>query len=287
MTATDNYVDLDDYPVDTLDLLLSRDSTAVSEFELIQLTLRWCDRHKTDFRDLMPFFDFSQLSDEQQAWLLNRLPAYAEVPSLIRNGLLQSQLVDPAELRRFKLDHARMRWRPIFSSSTDRMGRFFDTVSRSLELFHKKLIILRVDERLTLAMYIPRRIERAAEVQVDDSVRVFALPRSKGNESPAYCVAPTKLNYRLYCDGSNFWLYQGKRGNTWVFLTRGPVNATTYQHVEDKGARRKAKHQTIEQGINFDCRASVALDKINKGIQTHVGRLNRAGILDAVSLIPL
>jgi hypothetical protein len=275
----------DDYPVDAMDLLLSRDKIAISEFELIQLAFRWCDRNGVDIMEFTQFFNFSALTDEQQTWLLNRLPPSKEFPSLVRNGLLQSQLVEPAELRQFKLDHPSLHWRPIFDSSTDRMGRFLSTACRSLELFHKKLIILRADERLTLAIYVPFKIAKASEVQVDASVRVFALPRSQGSESPGYRVMPTKANYRLYCDDSTFQLYELKRANTWIFLTRGPSNDSSYRNVKSQGDRRRQKQQTVEDGINFECRASVALQKISKGIQGHVGKMNRAGVLGAVSLL--
>ena len=219
--TTDQEVGYNDLSTETLDLLLNRDNIAVSEFELIQLVLRWCDRNGADFRDLMNSFDFRQLSDEQQVWLLSRLPPTNDSKALVRNGLLQSNLVSPAELRQFKLDHHGLHWRPVFDSSQERMARFFHVACQSLELYHKKLIILRVDERLTLAIYIPKMIEKAAAVQVNDSVRVFAMPRSQESSSPGYCVRPTKTNYVLYCDEANFQLYERKRANTWIFLTRG------------------------------------------------------------------
>ena len=278
---------LDEFHGDTMDLLLSRESVAISEFELVQLALRWCDRNETDFQEFLPFFDFQRLSDDQKAWVLHRLPPSSEVPSLVRNGLLQSQLVIQAELRHFKLDYSALHWRSIFHSPTDRMARFLPVVCRSLELFCKKLIVLRVDERLTLMIYIPHKIEKATEVQVDGSVRVFALPRSQGSQSPGYSVKPTKVNYRLYCDESSFQLYEGKRANTWVFLTRGPLDDASYRNTKDRGDRRRDMQQTFDDGVNFACRASVALQKINSRIQTHVGRLNRAGVLGAVSLAGL
>jgi regulator of nonsense transcripts 1 len=164
------------------------------------------------------------------------------------------------------------------------MGRFLNTVCRSLELFHKKLIILQADERLTLAIYLPQKIARSSEVQVDASVRVFAFPRSQGYESVGYRVMPTKPNYRLYCDDLVFQLYELKRGNTFIFLTRGPSDEASFRNLKSQGDRRRQKQQTIEDGTNFDCRASVALQKISRGIQTHVGRMNRAGIQAAVSI---
>ena len=38
-------------PVDVMDLFLSRDKIAMSEFELLQLVLRWCERHALDIME--------------------------------------------------------------------------------------------------------------------------------------------------------------------------------------------------------------------------------------------
>jgi regulator of nonsense transcripts 1 len=188
----------------------------------------------------------------------------------------------PQELRNFGLHHPLLRWKPVFTSSTDRMGRFLNAASRSLELFYRKLIVLRVDERLSLILYIPQKISKANEVRVDSSVRVFALPRSSGVASVKYRVVPTKVDYRIYCDDNVFQLYQANRRNTFVFLTAGPLDESSFRHIDSEGDRRRQKQATIQNGTNYECRASVALDKISKAIQTHVGRLNRAGLLAAV-----
>jgi hypothetical protein len=270
---------------DTMDLLMSRDRVAISEFELVQLAMRWCDQEGEDFRYFEPFLNFSTLSDEQQVWLLDKLPVTRDTPKLIRNGLMQSHLVNPAELSNFKLDDARLHWRPTFSSDSDRMGRFIPTLCRSLEIFHKKLIIFRPDERLTLAIYVPTKIPKASEASVSASVRVFALPRSQELQSPNYRVMPTKSNYRLYCDESVFRLYDGKQANTWVFLRRSAMDESSYRNIKEDGNRRRKQDETLQDGINYDCRASVALDKIGKSVQTHVGRVNKSGILCAVRFL--
>jgi hypothetical protein len=279
--STPDASDLHDLEI--MDLFLSRDKLAVSEFELLQMVLHWCDRNLVDIMSFSHFFDFSALSDEQQIWFLGRLPTTAAAPGIVRNGLLQSDLVTSDELRRFGLDHHRLHWKPVYKSSTDRMGRFLSTMCRSLELFHKKLIILQVDQRLSLAIYVPQKIQKASEVQVDTNVRVFALPHSQGSTSPDYRVLPTKKDYRLYCDEGVFQLYQLKRANTWIYLAKSQMNDESYRNEQNPGDRRRKKQQTIEAETNFDCRASVALDKIGRGIQKHVGKVNRAGILSAVS----
>ncbi len=53
--------------------------------------------------------------------------------------------------------------------------------AKALELFHRKLIVYRVDERLTLAIYVPKKKSRNLETAgVDDAIRVLAFPHSQG-----------------------------------------------------------------------------------------------------------
>jgi hypothetical protein len=64
--STPDASDLHDLEI--MDLFLSRDKLAVSEFELLQMVLHWCDRNSVDIMSFSHFFDFSALSDEQQIW---------------------------------------------------------------------------------------------------------------------------------------------------------------------------------------------------------------------------
>ncbi|RDW87959.1 hypothetical protein BP5796_03653 [Coleophoma crateriformis] len=283
--ASQDTIQFLDTPVDAMDLLLSKDSIAVPEFDLVQLTLRWCRRNDQNFLDYACFFNFGALSDEQQRWVLGELPPTQSGPAIVRNGLLQSNLVLSEELHRFGLDHHNLHWKCVFNSSSDRMGRFMDSTCRTLELFHKKLIFFRPDERLLIAIYIPDKIAKASEACVGSSVRVFALPQSQGVDSVQYRVKPTTVHYRLYCDESSFQLYDRKRDNTFIFLTRSQIDKSSLWRSKGKGDRRRQKQVTIDESVNFDYRASIALDKISKDVQTHVGKINRAGILAAETYV--
>lgn len=267
-----------DCTYDMLDLLACRDSVAMSEFELIQLVIEGCRQQSLAFDDFVNYFDYSRLSNEEKAWVLSRLPPARSRPSLVMNGLLQSQLVSVTELRKFGLHHHNLHWKPIFSH-TDHMSRFLDCTSRALELFHKKLIIIRPDERLTIMIIVPYKVEKAAEVQVDDSVRVLALPRS--SDGDFYAVSHTKITSNIYCDDGVFQLYEGKRANTFVYLTRGAINTAVVSNDPNPGERRRQRHTAVEAGKDFECRASVALQKISAGVQKHIGRLNWSGIMSA------
>ena len=152
-----------------------------------------------------------------------------------------------------------------------------------LETFHKKLIVLSVDERLTVAIYIPKIIERASEVQVNTSVRFFAFPHSQGLQSPNYKVLPTKVNYRLFYDEQVFQLYERQRSNTWVFLRRPQADDSFYRSEKNQGDKRRARERTVRDGTNHDCKASIALDKVSRGLQQHIGKVQQNGVLGAVS----
>lgn len=278
-----NNLNYEDYSFDAMQLLLSRDYLALSEFELIKLTMRWCKKNGEEISDFAMFFDFSLLTDEEKAWVLPRFPPTMATSSIIMNGLLQSNIVTPADLQPFKLHYPGLRWKCVFDSTVNRLSTFLDCNARILGLFHKKLIIVRIDERLTLAIYVPQKIERHKECKVDGAVRVFAFPQSQGSGSPHYRVVPTKVDYRLFCDGSSFQLYEKQRANTWIFLTHGPSNESSYRNAKSVGDRRKQKQSSVDDGTNFECRVSVALNKISGDIQKHVGRVNRNPVLDAVS----
>ena len=269
--------------VSIVDLLLTRDKMAISEFELLGLLVRWCDRHSVDIMTYTHAVDFSALTDEQQVWFLARLPPSSTTPSLVRNGLLQSDIISPQESRRFGLAHPHLRWKPVFRSNVDRMSRFLPVVCRSLESFHKKLIVLHINERLSIAVYIPHKIIRASEVTVDNAVRVMVFPHTQGPQSANYRVMPTKINYRLYCDEQMFQLYQQKKGNTWIFLRSPKGDDALYRALPSVGDKRRVRDRTVQQQINFDCKASVALDKIGQDIQKHIGRVQGEGVLGGVS----
>jgi len=268
--------------VDVMEVFLARDKMAMSEFELLHLLLRWCKHSGEDILEYSHHLDFSALSDEQQIWFLGCLPPSATAPSLVRNGLLQSELVTPDEVSKFRLDQPHLHWKPVFRSSTGRMQRFLPTVSQALGIFHKKLIILTVDERLSVAIYVPKKIERASEVQVDTGVLVFAFPHSQGLHSPNYKMLPTKVNYRLFCDEHMFQLYERQRSNTWIFLRRPQADDSLYRNEKNKGDKRRAHETTVRDGVNFDCKASIALDKVGRGLQQHIGKVQQNGVLGAV-----
>ena len=278
------------YSLETLELLLSRDDLMVNEFELIQLTQKWCRaqqskyRFNASFESFLSFFDFNLLTAEQRLWVLGQLPPTEAYPRLVQNALNQSQILDTCDLVGSGLDHSGLRWKRLYSSlEQGRTGGFMEAVSKALELFHKKLIMYRVDDRLTLGIYIPKRLPKSKDCKVDGSIRLLAFPHSKDKNTSSRLVVSTKVGYQLYYDEHSFQLFESQRANSWVYITKGASDDSSYRGVESVGDMRRARQKTLDEGVNFDFRTSVALDKFSRGLQTHIGRVRRNGVLSAVS----
>lgn len=279
-----NAHDVQEYSFEALELLLERDDISISEFELVKLVSRWCGNNDTSLQEFLPYFDLNILAADEKAWILAHLPPADRLPSQVLNALSNSNIVTEAELRPYRLHDHRLGWKRVYDSSRDRLATFLDSATKALEGFHKKLIVLRVDERLALAIYVPKRISRAQDCLVDDGVRVFAFPHSKEPATSSRLSLPTKKNYRLYCDENAFQLFEGQRANTWIFIGRSPSDDSAYRNTKNTGDRRRQRQATLDAGQNFDCRVSVALDKFSRGLQTHIGRVNRNGVTEAVGL---
>ncbi|KAK8030302.1 hypothetical protein PG990_000036 [Apiospora arundinis] len=264
-----------------LELMLCRDDVATSEFELVKLIAKWCRKHGASLVDFLSYFDLNALTAEEKNWILTSLPPLQGLPSLVLNALCSSSIVTEHDLFQFKLNDHRLGWKRVFDSTQDRLATFLDTTAKTLELFHKKLIVLQVDERLSLAIYVPQKIEKSQDCLVNDSVRVFAFPQSKESGTSSRLSLPTKMNYRLYCDENLFQLFEGQRANTWIFIGHRASDDTAYRNTEDRGERRRQRQATLDAGQNFDCRVSVALNKFSQGLQRHIGRVNRNGVLAA------
>ena len=274
-------VDLSELPAEAMELFLNRENLMFSEFELFQMTVAWCRRNRTPVTEYLDVFDYRQMSDEQKMWILGQVPSEEGTPGLVMNGLLQSSLLSDDELHSSRLDVQGARWKCIFDSSIDHLGRFMQATSKAMEIFYRKLIVIRVNSRLTVAMYIPKQANKYQEIVVDNSVRLLSFPHSQEVKSRIRQTMPTKMDYRLFFDNTSFQLYEKQRRNTWVFMTKPGQDDAPYKDIDDDGAKRRARQSTIESGMNSDVVASIALNKFSGNLAKHIGRVNRDPILGA------
>ena len=273
------------FDVDAVQLLLARDLMAMSEFEFIHLAHRWCSKNKIAFESLLHLFDFNVLSAEQQAWVIGQVPISKPTPALVMNALCSSNILGRDELSYFGMDHVGVKWKCVYDSTCDRLDTFLDAVATNVEIFQRKLIVFRPEDRLSLAMYLPKKSERSQDCLVDDSARLLAFPHSQGREQQSRLALPTKKKYRMYCDANVFQLFEDKRANSWVFITRPGSKDSEYRQIPNAGDRRRQRQQAINRGEQYEACASIALDKFSRGLQRHIGRVNRSKIQAAVSTI--
>lgn len=271
---------------DAIEALLQCDDLPISEFELINMTLRWCRLHEVNFLHFACYFNYSALSDEEQTWLLAQIPPNKDYPALVKNAMLQSGLVTSDQLAKFHLNHVGLHWRLIFDADTERMERFPDVLCHTLQSFERKLILIKPDPRLIIAVYIPIRVPRARETSVDDKIRVFTFPITQEPHSSNFVATPTRKNYRIYCDETKLQIYNGTKSDTLVFLTQSTTNESNAGNCKTERSRRQQIHKYLDSQERYACCASVALNKVNKRVQQHVGRINRSGISKAVSVVP-
>lgn len=272
------------YDVDAIQLLLTRDDIAVSEFECIKWAQTWCAKNKVSFDNLLHLFDFNVLTAEEKAWVLTHVPPSPTVPSLITNALCSSSILERNDLDKFQLGRPGIRWKRTYDSFTDRLATFHDAMSRNLEMFHRTLIVFQPHERLSLAIYIPKKVQRSQDCQIDNVGRLFAFPHSQGPQTQYRLALPTKMQYQVYCDGSLFQLFEKKRSNSWVFLSRPGQNDEEYRNIHNQGDKRRKQKVLIDGGRQAEVCASIALYKFSRNLQTHIGRVNRSPVTAAVSL---
>ncbi|KAF5685686.1 NAM7-nonsense-mediated mRNA decay [Fusarium circinatum] len=273
--------DLTGYDLDTIQLLFSREDVAIGEFESVKIAYSWCLKNNASFESLLHLFDFNILTADQKAWVLAHVPGSATVTGLVQNALCSSAILYPPELQRFHLDYPGIKWKRTYDSSIDRLATFHDAVSTNLELFQRTLIVFQPDERLSLAIYIPKKIERSQDCVINDTGRLSAFPNSQGPQRQARLSLPTKMQYQLYCDGNLFQLFEKQRGNSWVFICRPGNNDQDYSNVQNKGDRRRNRQEVVDRGEQAEIIASIALGKFSRGLQTHIGRVNRSPITAA------
>ncbi|KAI9925947.1 hypothetical protein MW887_005753 [Aspergillus wentii] len=254
---------------------------ACSEFYMIQLVCDWCRKTgQGTLSEFLSYFDVSALSAEQRHWLLQELPPSTQLPAMIMNRLLSSAIIGQDELAPFYLDNLLMRWKCIFSTE-DRWANLFEVIHKSFSVFHRKLLVLRIHERLSVAIYLNQQIPPEEEVLVGKGVRVLAFPHTQERANHRGRSKPTEIDYRLFYDHNTLQLYKAKRQSTFIFIGRPGNNDTAYKSIKGGANQARERQKQIISGENHDYIASINLGLFSRQVATQVGRVRRDGITAA------
>jgi hypothetical protein len=253
-----------------------------SQFELARIALQWCQLHGGHFEDFIGLFDPTSMSSEERAWVMSNLPPRKAFPSFLMNDLLHSDILQRHELEKFGLHNPKIRWRCVFNSQQERLAALLDVAERMFPRFTKKLLLFQVNERLSIAVYLPQKLQALDESAIKQSARLFAFSHLQRADHAPRNMVPSKHDSTLYYDHNTFQLFEGKRGNTFIFIARAPNDDSKYRAIKAPGARARAREHTIQDGVNREWTVSVALQKFSGKLANYVGRLNREGMSNAV-----
>ena len=157
---------------ETVESILSGPSP-FSDFELAKLVWTWCKKYRVPFQDFWTYFDTSQLSVDEQAWFLSELPPLPRYAPHVKNGLHQSNILTREDLQAFQLDYHSLHWKCVFASSSDPLRKLMKTVNQTFPQFAKKLLVLRLGERLSVALYFPQPIDKEEDCLVHGTIRLL------------------------------------------------------------------------------------------------------------------
>lgn len=263
------------------------DTRNMAEFEMMKLVFKWCAMSKGSrvFADFLPYFDISVLSDEQRHWLLQQLPPTFTNASLVKNELVSSSIITSAELAPFHLDYPGMHWKCVYRSEEHRIANLFERMEVSFNQFHRKLLVFKVHDRLSIAAYIPTLIPHEEDVLVGSRIRLLAFPHSHKDRAGHRRIITPGPEYKIYYDQSRLDIFDRQKSNTFIWMGRAANDEASYRHIKGRADRAREREKTISSGVNHDWVTSIALDKFSRNIQTQIGRVRRDGVTSAVRSI--
>lgn len=154
-------------------------SAGYTQFELVQMTLRWCQVHHVQIEEFLHLFDPTLLSPEEKPWLIAQLAPYEHMPEAINSDLLQSSLLSPQELGYVGLRGVSVKWKLMYASDSDRLANLLDVFYRVFPFITRKLLVLKIHDRLSVVIYLPMTIQPEDETFLGPCSRLFAFPHSK------------------------------------------------------------------------------------------------------------
>jgi hypothetical protein len=199
-----------------LDLVAAEDTT-LSEYELFQLISRWCwkQREYEILPEIGMNIDFSNFTTPQKKWaILAGMPQH-----IVYSAINQSKILSHEDLRSFKLelpDYAR--WKLYYSSILDE-GFFPSHIVDAIERFTRKMIVLRVDDRLRVGIFLKgiMHVEEENKLVSSSEGIVFSF----GNFGKFKRILDSE--YIVYFDGFLLQIYRTAIGNTFIWMKRDQV----------------------------------------------------------------
>ena len=197
---------------------------------LIQRTARSDNLEEID-RVLLAHIDLHGFTEAQRVWALKECP---QLNCLLKNEILQSNILKKHDIDAFRFAET-FNWKRVYSSESDYRAPFGNSVISSLVQFTRKLLVIEVDDRLTLCLQLEQQFNEGRNILHKD-VHVFStnpygsfrsISRLHGGQ---YQLALTGQLFQISMKGP------GDPRNTFVWMSTCPyemddVNAKVFGRI--------------------------------------------------------
>jgi hypothetical protein len=250
--------DMEDVRRLMLDILQSDDKALLvfTEYERFNLVLKLARHYSINPRELRPYLahiDFGALTAAEKISLSVTLGYGREKEECMPlwNSLFRSDIVTHNDLYQRELNRPYPLQR-LYSSKIHGSATFFQYLRRATQEYHRKLLIIKTDERFAVGIFMrgPISWDEATDSVVGNNVVVCSFMSQSTSQHSLY--RPCGAGYKLHLSHGRLQLYDKKEASTFVFITK-PAQAS--------GA---------------DVATSIALERISPRVKTQIGRLNRA-----------
>ncbi|KZV92820.1 RNA-directed RNA polymerase [Exidia glandulosa HHB12029] len=233
--------------------MLGSKQHVLPEWDLVQRCLTLARLRRIDFSVFLPHIDYGSLGAQEKYALVGALPPLSPLEfSRMWNSLFQSDVLRQQDLEDRNLDRP-LSLQQFYSSRVQGRAAFFEYLSMATRDFTRKMLVLKIDDRIAVGIFIKGAIAWEY-IPVEDEVVVctFEFRSSRVMSTYRQC-AP---GFRIHCRDGLLRLYEKNIANTFVFVSRPAPNS------------------------GQDIIASIALQKFSSRVQQQIGRLRRTPVVD-------
>ncbi|KAG7097929.1 hypothetical protein E1B28_005240 [Marasmius oreades] len=236
-----------------LNLLQSEKLTNISEYQLFTLAWRFTRKYpEISLKNYLSHFDFGAFTTEQKHTIVGLLGLDLSRYPFVWNSLVRSDILGYRDLYQRDLNRP-FSLQKLYSSKVDGMATFFEYLRMATQEYTRKVLILKTDDRFSIAIFMRGDIPWDEDPVVGNNVVVCSfLPQTSDNFAT---LRPCTVDYRLRCGDGVFQLYDKVMNNSFVFLVKPP---------RQSGA---------------EVAASIALQKFSTRLQKQLGRLHRQPVI--------
>ncbi|KAI0782921.1 RNA-directed RNA polymerase [Abortiporus biennis] len=233
--------------------LLSSRRSAVSEYEVLMNAAALAKKHSIDISRFLCHVDFGALTTAEKHAASIILKLSPEQHPYIWNSLVRSDILQRVDLESRDLGGP-LRLQRLYTSQQQGRAAFFEYLREAVQDYNRRLIVIKMDARFSVGIFLRGEIAWEDEPEVNDNVLVCSFMPYSSTSTSSY-KRSTK-GYKLHCSENTFQLYNHQRGDTFIFITRPPAKS------------------------GVDIITSIALQKISAHVLKQCGRVNRTPVTD-------